>query len=206
MPKKGRKQKNDTIEKPVFVEKRLSRRKKLVLDPRYTIQATEENTTVYSPPSPDHPVYALLGQITMRWSSLEELLDNCIGTLADTHPAITACITAQMMGHAPRCLTIKALAHWRGLLEIEEATHSLQNALFDASELRNRAIHDRLLIESKTKSTFKSHRMSKKELHYGLKQFDDSELKNALNLIEQRRMDCVRLHTRICNEVYEYYS
>jgi hypothetical protein len=106
----------------------------------------------------------------MRWSSVEELLDGCIGMLADTHsPAITACITAQMMGHIPRCLTIKALAHWRGLPEIEKAMDGLQNSLFEASELRNRAIHDLLLIETKTNDTFKQHRMSKKDLQYGLK-------------------------------------
>jgi hypothetical protein len=188
------------------MERRLIRRKKLVPDPKRTIVATEENTTSYSPPLPNHQVYALIGQITMRWSFVEELLDNCIGTLADTEPAITACITAQMMGHAPRCLTIKALAHWRGLHEIEKAIDGLQNKLFEASELRNRAIHDRLLIKTKTKATFKEHRMSKKELHYGLKEFDDTELNRAIDLIEKRRIDCVNLHTMILEEVYEYYS
>jgi hypothetical protein len=188
------------------MEKRLIRRKILVPDPHYTINVTAENTPTYRAPSSDHPVYAMIGQITTRWSFVEDMLDHCIGTLADTEPAITACITAQMMGHVPRCLTIKALAHWRGLSEIEKATDRLQNALFEASELRNRAIHDMLMIETKTKTVFKNHRMSKKELHYGLKQFDDSEFKRTIDIIEKRNADCVTLHTTIREDVYEYYS
>jgi hypothetical protein len=153
------------------MEKRLIRRKRLDPDPKYTISATEENEMVLRRPPPDHPIYPLSGQITMRWSNIEEFLDICIGTLADTDRAITACTTAQLMGHRPRCLAIKALARWRGLPEIEKATGKLEDALFEASERRNRAIHDLLLIETKTKATFKDHRISKKELLYGHKEF-----------------------------------
>jgi hypothetical protein len=185
------------------MEKRLIRRKRLDPDPKYTISATEENAMDLRRPPPDHPSYALIGQITMWWSFIETRLDSCIGTLADMDPAITACITAQMMGHFPRCLTIKALAHWRGLSEIEKATEGLQNALCEASELRNRATHDLLFIETKTNSTFKVHRMSKKELHYGLKEFDVSELKRTLSLITKRGQDCSNLLTRIHEEVYD---
>jgi hypothetical protein len=56
------------------MEKRLIRRKALVPDPHYTIKATEENTPVYKLPPPDHPSYTLIGQITMRWSFIEEFL------------------------------------------------------------------------------------------------------------------------------------
>jgi hypothetical protein len=189
------------------MEKRLIRRKRLVPQPGNTSQPGRiildiENAMVFRRPPPDHPSYALIGQITMRWSFIEEFLDICIGTLADTNPAITACITAQMMGHGPRCLTIKALAHWRGLSEIEKATDGLQNALYEASERRNRAIHDLLLIETKTNATFKDHRMSKKELHYGLKECYMSELKNTLALIIKRGTDCVNILNMIRKVVY----
>ena len=174
------------------MEKRLIRRKRLVPDPKYTISATEENTTVYKRPPSDHPVYPLIGQITMRWSNIEMFLDDCIGTLADTEPAITACITAQLMGQSPRCLTIKALARWRGLPEIEKATDKLQKLLFEASERRNRAIHDLLLVETKTNATFKKHRMSKKEFLYGLKEFDVEELERTIDLIKKRGVDFIK--------------
>lgn len=188
------------------MEKRLIRRKRLDPDPKYTISATEENAMDLMRPAPDHPIYLLIGQITMRWSNIEDFLDRCIGTLADTDRAITACITAQMTGHRPRCFTIKALARWRGLLEIEKATGKLENALFEASERRNRAIHDLLLIETKTKATFKDHRMSKKELLYGLKEFDVEELKHTIDLIKKRGVDCINLLKLIREDVYEYYS
>jgi hypothetical protein len=185
--------------------KRLIRRQRLVIDPRYVLTATGEGPK-YVPPPTEHPVYALVGEISMRWSFVEQLLDFCIGTLADTEPQITTCITAQMMGHVPRCLTIRALAHWRGLSEVEDAAVRLQNKLHEASELRNRAIHDRILIKTDTKATYKDHRMSKKELHYGLKEFDKSELEQALQLIDQRRIDCSNLHTKIREQVYDYYT
>jgi hypothetical protein len=126
--------------------------------------------------------------------------------LADIGSEITACITAQMMGHGPRCLTIKAIAHWRGLPEVETAAERLYGTLFEASELRNRAIHDRLLIETKKKGTFRNHRMSKKELHYGLKPFDTAEFERALALIESRKKDCTNLLLMIREQVYEYYT
>jgi hypothetical protein len=56
------------------MEKRLIRRKTLIPDPRYTVKATEETTTIYKRPPPDHPSYALIGQITMWWSFIETRL------------------------------------------------------------------------------------------------------------------------------------
>jgi len=140
----------------------------------------------------------------MKWSNLERLLDVCITVLADMDEEIAVCFTAQMMGHSPRCLTIKALAHWRRLPDIEKAVGQLQNKLFEASELRNRAIHDLMLIESKKQTAFKNHRMSKKELHYGLKEFDVVELERALAMMDQRRTDCAKLLDLIRAQVYEY--
>lgn len=188
------------------MEKRLIRRQKLEIDPRYFVTATPESSTSYAPPESGHPIYAQIGEISMRWAFIEQLLDNCITTLADTDPQITACITAQMMGHVPRCLTIKALAHWRGLPDIVKAAESLQNSLHEVSELRNRAIHDRILIETKKKVPFKEHRMSKKDLQYGLKEFDPAVFKRAMELIDKRRQDCVNLGRLIESQVYVYYT
>ena len=186
------------------MEKRLIRRKKL--QPDRTIWLEPEGVTTYSPPPSEHPLYALVGEISMRWSFLEELLDIGISVIADLDQVMTACFTAQMMGHAPRCLTIKAIAHWRGLPDIEKAVVTLQNKMFEVSELRNRAIHDRLLIEQKEQVTFRDHRMSKKELHYGLKEFDRAELERTLSLIDDRRIDCSNLLKLIRSQVYEYYT
>lgn len=180
------------------------RRKKFVpAPPERTIIATAENTTVLQLPPRNHPLYALVGEISMRWSFLEELLDTGIGTLAGIDAEITACITAQMMGHAPRCLTIIALAHWRGMPDVEEATKKLMSKLFEVSELRNRAIHDRLLIETKNQKTFRNHRMAKGQLRYGLSEFDSKELERVLSIIEDRRKECAGLVNLIREQVYE---
>ena len=149
-------------------------------------------------------LYAMVGEISARWTFLEQLLDSCIATLADLSPDLTACISAQMMGHTPRCLTIKAIARWRGLPDIEKAAEKLSRKLFDVVELRNLAIHDRILIETKEQKPYRSHQMSKKELHYGLKPFDEEEFKRALVLIEDRRKECANLLTLIREQVYDY--
>ena len=186
------------------MEKRLIRRKKI--NSKLVSVAVPEKVIVFSPPDAGHNLYSLIGQVAMSWSRIEQALDSCIGTLADIDAAITACITAQMMGHAPRCLTIKALAHWRGLPEIEEAAEKLQHVLFVSADLRNRAIHDQLLIERETKGAFKNHRMSKKDLQFGLKEFDDAELRQALQMMDSRLRDCSKLHSLIREQVYVYES
>lgn len=182
----------------------LIKRKKLVIDPRHVLIATDKNTIVYQMPARGHIIYALVGQIAMEWTSLEDMLDACIGVLADhQQAAITACITAQMIGHNPRCLAIKALAQWRGLTEIAQETERLRNKLFDVSELRNRAVHDRILIETKEKATFRDHRMSKKELQFGLREFDQKSLEDTIEKIRRHRQLCVNLLNSIRAEVYE---
>jgi hypothetical protein len=187
--------------------RRLIRRKKFEpAPPERTATVTAESATAYESPPRNHPLYALVGEISMRWSFIESLLDACIGTLADISPEITACITAQMMGHVPRCLTIKALANWRGLPDIEDAATKLQNKLFEVSELRNRAIHDRLLIETREQRPFREHRMSKKELHYGLLPVDPQDLEKTLTKIDDRRKDCAKLFSLIREQVYDYHS
>jgi hypothetical protein len=185
---------------------RLIRRKIPEVKPGRLIVAGPGDATEYASPPSSHPIYAMIGEIAMRWSFIEELLDHCIGMLADTGPEITACITAQMIGHTPRCLSIRALAHWRVLPDIEKEAARLQQTLFDASDLRNRAVHDRLLIETKEKTLFKMRRMSKKELDYRLKEFDEKEFSRAIQIIESRRIDCAKLSAMIHNQVCEFHT
>ena len=186
------------------MQKRLIRRKKLVIDPKYVLVAPPGDDGRYTPLSPDHPVFALVGRISAAWIRVEQALDFCIGALADIEDPITACITAQMMGHAPRCLSIKALAHWRGLTEVEEFVATLNNELFDAADRRNRAIHDKFLVHGLDEKLFKDHRMSKKELHYGLKEYDYTELNKSISIIEQKLAKCHKLLEMIRDKVYFY--
>ena len=183
--------------------KRLIRRKRLKIDPERLLVAPKgDGTDVWTPAPPDHPVYALVGQISARWTWLEQVLDFCIGRLADIQDPIVACVTAQMMGHAPRCLTIKALAHWRGLAEIEDEAERLNNELYRASEKRNRAIHDRFVVQESDGRLAKNHRMSKKQLHYGIKEFDQTELNQALAQIELKINHCHQLLKMIEDQAY----
>ncbi len=182
----------------------LIKRKRLVAKAPYVVRMTVENTVHFLTPERGHILYALVGQIAMEWTSLEEMLNSCIGVLANhTHAPITACITAQMIGHNPRCLTIKALAQWRGLTEIARETERLRNKLFEVSEQRNRAIHDRILIESEEKTAFKDHRMSKGELHYGLREFDQKKLEQTIEAIRHHHRLCMALLNSIRDQVYE---
>jgi hypothetical protein len=190
------------------MKKRLIRRKRLIPEVRFTVapKKGEGRIKAYTPPPRGHLLYALVGEISMLWSSVEEMLDSCIGVLADLDPELTACITAQMMGHIPRCLTIIALAHYRGLPDIEERADKLRHRLFEASEHRNRAIHDRVLLEIESEEPFKSHRMAKGKLEFGLKPFDKADLEKQIELVKGRRKECVDLLILIRQQAYEYYD
>jgi hypothetical protein len=186
------------------MEKRLIRRKRLVASPGHVVLASLDNTITFKPPERGDPLYALVGEIASKWSFVETLLDNCIGALADIDGGITACITAQMQSFYPKCLTIVALANYRGLPETAKAAEKLKGKLSEAAEARNRAVHDRVLIETVENKTYKEHRMAKGELVYGLKPFEKKQLDRALVLIDERRKDCVKLSDLIRSEVYEY--
>jgi len=186
--------------------KNLIHRKKLVIDPElHLVAPPSDGTDHWTPPPADHPVYSAVGRISAKWARIEDILDLCIGALADIQGPVTSCITAQMMGHTPRCLTIKALAHWRELPEIEKDVERLRNELHEVSELRNRAIHDIFVVQKSDGALAINHKMSKKELLYGIKTINVSDLETIIKQIDARIIKCAALHRKINDQAIVYF-
>ncbi|QIE55967.1 hypothetical protein G5B40_11185 [Pikeienuella piscinae] len=112
-------------------------------------------------PLPDaHPLYAMVGRVVSEWAHLEHVLDQTIWTLlSNAAREETACITAQIMGVRPRCLTIISLSEAHGIKpETVKKVRKLMADSFKVSDLRNRWVHDPWYFDvaSRSASQFRS--------------------------------------------------
>jgi hypothetical protein len=123
---------------------------------------------IYEPLPITDPSYSYIGRIASDWARIEHTLDNIIWELANLDPSSGACITAQLMGVRPRCLTILALAAHRGMpKELIERTTNFMNKSGPVSDDRNRVIHDPWYLEKVSKTPAQLRSMPKGELVYG---------------------------------------
>lgn len=145
----------------------------------------------------DSPIYGLVGQVASDWAYLEHVLDLIIWELAGIKQSVGACLTAQMMGHVPRCEAIIALATHRGLdPSIVERADRLKNSLFQVSTPRNRVVHDPWILISTTNSRghfhepgqFKS--MARKELRFGASKAEIDDIQDLIAKIREKIKDC----------------
>ena len=109
---------------------------------------------IHTPLPADHPSYALIGRVTSEWSQLEHPLDSIIWALLGMETSLTACVTGQLMGAAPRFNAIIALATRKKINEnaIAEIRTVMQRT-FDVQEERNRLVHDPWLFDADSQQT-----------------------------------------------------
>ena len=89
------------------------------------------------------PHYAAIGLVASNWARLERFADEAIWELLQTNPALSACVTAQMMGLRPRFLAIQALL--RSFAAPDKDIDTVDRLLRRSYELaneRNRIVHD----------------------------------------------------------------
>lgn len=132
----------------------------------------------------DAPHYAAVGRIAAAWASLESTLDAEIRQLLDAKPKECACVTAQMMGAAPRLKAIRALC------EIKGASSTLLNKLNDylnrtytVAEKRNRVVHDPYYVDVNSGQVSQFEVTAQKKLAYGYKPTSLPELEKTLKEI-----------------------
>jgi len=84
-----------------------------------------------------------IAQVANAWAALEYSINECIWALADTTPALGACLTAQIVSLNGRLNALLALMKHR---EVDPGLISRVNKFAEKSrgpaELRNRIIHD----------------------------------------------------------------
>ena len=166
---------------------------------------------VYSRPDGDHPIYAAVGNIAAEWAYFEHVLDQIIGDLLDNiDNARIACMTAQIMGAAPRYRAIIAL------LKLEESlprkadsspapdslinkVNSLQNRTYDIADRRNRIVHDPWYVQPTNDQPSQFRSMPSKEPRYGMKDVDRAYLSETYEKIVDLVVEASKLRVSVCN-------
>jgi hypothetical protein len=133
----------------------------------------------------DHPAFALIGRVAAEWSYLEHTLDRIIWRLSKDDAASIGCITAQLMGAAPRYKAIHAqLIRLGSPPRIVDAVNSLMQSTFDISEKRNRIIHDVWYAMSDL-SPAQFRVWPKKDQRFGISNVDLDDIQQTLDRIRQ---------------------
>ncbi len=152
----------------------------------------------------DSPIYGLVGQVASDWAGLEHVLDIIIWNLAEVQPHLGACLTAQMMGHAPRCDAIIALATYRKFPpDLIDEVDNFKNSLFSVSNPRNRIIHDPWIAiatadsEGRSVESGQYKSMARKELKCGANKADIDAIQKLIEKIQQKRDDASELRNKI---------
>jgi hypothetical protein len=135
----------------------------------------------------DSPVYPLIGQVASDWALLEHILDLVIWHLVRLDDPTGACVTAQIMGAAPRLFTIEALCKQRKLSkEVLDQVTALRESLYDVQERRNRILHDPWYYGEPSQKSEQYKSMARKEHLSGFYEVDTQFLEETLAKIDRR--------------------
>ncbi|WP_417417461.1 hypothetical protein [Hoeflea sp.] len=89
------------------------------------------------------PHYAAIGLVASNWARLERTADEAIWELLQAAPALSASVTAQMMGMRPRMNAIQGLLSNLGAPDkAVKKVESLLQSSYNLVDQRNRVVHD----------------------------------------------------------------
>lgn len=152
---------------------------------RVTFHPPEIIAHNYVPPPDDHPIYQLVGRVTIAWGHYEHELDRIISTLSGVNSARIACLTAQMMGAGPRLTSIIAQLNLRKMIEpefekYEAKIKALMNTTFNIQEHRNRVVHDAWYIDTNRDKPGQFRRWPRAKLEFGITPVDKAEIEKTV--------------------------
>jgi hypothetical protein len=124
--------------------------------------------------------YKEIGKIASILAMLEQRTDQLIWDLIHTEQRLGACLTSQLFGPSPRLRVIVSLLEERqwdrklikNIIKLREKVHSVQ-------ELRNRAVHDVLLVGFESKKVFKRTITARNKLDYSISEHSIEDLRTA---------------------------
>ena len=158
---------------------------------------TKQKKKGYSPLRGHHPVYSLIGEIASEFARIEHMLDVTIWRMAGLSAHTGACITAQLMGVRPRCLSILALARQAELSEVvQKEIRKFMADSYKPSEERNRLVHDSWYVHKKSGETAQLRSMPKDELMYAHMPVTEADCQKVYDLVHRfaKRADALRGH------------
>lgn len=92
-----------------------------------------------------------VGFLAVMWAAIEFSLDQAIWELANVEMGAGACLTAQMIGPAPRLRALTALADYRGADAAKlKILSKYGNKIKSLAAKRNRFVHDSITIGTDT--------------------------------------------------------
>jgi hypothetical protein len=167
-------------------------------------------------PPETHAIYSFVGQVASEWAHLEHTLDIIIWELATISQPDGACITAQLMGVAPRYRTLIAQLTHRSKTQPQFArfitkVNTLTGSSHDPQERRNRIVHDPWYVTfesgfglltrplSEQISQFKS--MPSKDLKFGIVEADLEQIKKTITDIKNLSAKAEVLKNEISDEL-----
>jgi hypothetical protein len=153
-----------------------------------------------SPLPDDHAVYTLVGRVSSDWSHLEHTLDLIIWELSGIAPEIGACITAQIMGPAPRfriIITLLNRVNSDTATKLVKQFRELMNVTSDVGEERNRIIHDAWYLYTPTGQAAQFKSMSYRDQRYGIHTIDMKHIDEVLARIGRRQATASSLRNEV---------
>jgi hypothetical protein len=134
----------------------------------------------------DAPHYSVVGRIAAAWASLESTLDTEIYQLLGASPKKCACITAQMLGAAPRLKAIRALCELQGASKsLLGKLNEYLNKTYSIAERRNRVVHDPYFVDGSSGQVNQFETTANKKLNYGYKPTSLPEMELTLKEIRE---------------------
>jgi hypothetical protein len=113
--------------------------------------------------------YAAMGKVADAWADLEFEIDRLIWYLLGTNQAFGACVTAQMISIHPRLQALRALTElWEISKPIIDELGTFDGKAVGLAETRNRLIHDKRLIQWKTKEVVRFQVSARRKLKFGV--------------------------------------
>jgi hypothetical protein len=165
----------------------------------FPIEKVAEKEPIVKKAPPDHPIYALVGQVASGFAHLEHILDLIIWDLTGGDVQSVACVTAQINGPRSRYVAIEALLNRRNLVGLAAEVEKLKQQTYNASDKRNRIVHDPWYVtddQAKLTKQFKS--TPTKDGKFGICDVDLKELEALIKTADElaNKAEGLRLNIR----------
>lgn len=161
-------------------------------------QSAHWRSAIHRPLPAQHPFYANIGLVASEWSHLEHILDLVIWRLMGGNDALVACITAQIMGVAPRCKAIITLGKLRDLPDmLLKKYKTLMSDSYVIADIRARIIHDPWYIETATNIPGQFKSMPYFDPKYGIRDIAEGDITLALEKIRALKKRAADLRSAV---------
>lgn len=129
-------------------------------------------------------------------------MDEIICNLAGAEPAITTCITAQILGAQNRCYAIIALLIRRDLPEgLRKQFKTLINDTHGPQAERNRAVHDAWFLEPTEDIPARYKKMAREEWIYGIESVSKEQIEETIAKIRALQLKASQLRQSVSIEL-----